>query len=192
MNEIRHQATEKDHLYQELTESLEKVYEIWQEGNTSMKYLVPALCAIRLEAFINIAGKIHINMWNSLERKLGFKEKCGIISEILKIEWDESLDINKSAFQIFEIRNALVHPKMKLKITDKYISQEEYDEHNISIKPWLMHSLRSDLTKEKLIEIMDSTEAFIEHWKNPFLKNEPEYWLRKGYDGSLSLEPNKA
>lgn len=189
MKNIRHEETSRDSLYQDLTDNLDSVFKLWRNGERKMRFIIPVLCAIRLEAFINIVGKTKVESWDSLERKLGFKEKCLIIGEITGKEFDADLELNKKAISIFEIRNALVHPKMKLKTIDEMITEEEYKARSTGYFG-VNHHLRSELNEDKVISLKKSTDQFIDFWGNHFLDH-PEYWLRGGSTGGFTFEPEK-
>jgi hypothetical protein len=120
---IRHTETSRDSLYQDLTDCLEAAYELYLGGDRKYRFIVTILCAIKLEAFINVAGKLSIKSWNGLERKLGFLEKCEIICEVCGKSFDKDMEPNKTALTIFEVRNALVHPKMKTSELNELITE---------------------------------------------------------------------
>jgi len=189
MNKIRHEDVSRDSLYQDITDNLEYVYTNWDDGERQLRFLIPVLCAIRLEAFINIAGKQRVNSWDELERKLGFKQKCLVITEILGQEFDPESEPNKTAISIFEIRNALVHPKMKLQNTDEVISQEEYERRSTGCYG-IKHHLRSELSVERIVKLKELTDQFVEEWGEPWLTY-PEYWLRGGSTGGFTFEQNE-
>ncbi|MEW8052931.1 MAG: hypothetical protein AB2792_09485 [Candidatus Thiodiazotropha sp.] len=190
MNNIRHEDISRDSLYQDLTENLEMVFKLWSNGERQLRFIIPVLCAIRLEAFINVVGKMKINSWDGLERKLGFKEKCLIIGEISDKVFDVDLDLNKKAISIFNIRNALVHPKMKLEKVDEMITQEEYEARS-TYYCGINHHLRSELSIEKVTALKEITDHFIDYWGKQFLDH-PEYWLRGGSTGGFTFEPESS
>ena len=187
MKNIRHEEVSRDSLYQDLTDNLELVFQLWRNGERQMRFIVPVLCAIRLEAFINVVGKTKIDSWDGLERKLGFKEKCLIIGEITGKAFDADLDLNKKAIAIFDIRNALVHPKMKIEKIDEMITEEEYEARSSGYFG-INHHLRSELSEEKVIALKNNTDQFIDFWGKQFLDH-PEYWLRGGSTGGFTFEP---
>lgn len=151
-----------------------------------MRFLIPILCSTKLEAFINVVGKLKIEPWDSLERKLGFKEKLLVIAAITKIPFDEGSELTKSTLSIFEIRNALVHPKMKYQKLDEMITAEEYEkrsEGNFGVN----HHLRAELTQDQVEKLIISTDEFVEYWGKRFLDH-PDYWLRGGSTGGFSFD----
>ena len=186
MMSIRHEETSRDSLYQDLTDNLEVIYGLWVAGDRKLRFILPVLCAIKLEAFINIAGKFNIKSWDNLERKLGFKDKCEIICEVKGLSFDAKAEPNKSAISVFETRNAIVHPKMKLQQINELISQEEYElrrKQMISIS----HHLRSELTEDEIKGMKKSAGAFVEYWGDKFVEH-ADYWLRGGSTGSFTHE----
>ena len=179
MSDIRHQETSRDSLYEDISLNLETIYSLWAGGNKSLRFSIPILCAAKLEAFINAAGKLKIAHWDILERKLSFKEKCQIIFSSVGLVFDPAAKPNKTSIGIFEIRNSLVHPKMKLDHIDEYITQEEYERRNSNFIG-NMHHLRSELTKEKVIHIKTSSDSFTSEWGMKLFDGQPDYWLSGG------------
>lgn len=178
MKNIRHTEKSRDSLYQDLAECLETIYELWVNGDRKLRFVVPVLCAIKLEAFINVAGKLNIKSWDGLERKLGFLEKCQIISEIKNIEFDKQKEPNKTALKIFETRNALVHPKMKISEIDEIISPAEYEVRQIQ-RTGIDHYLRKELNKESVTKMKKATDEFVKFWGVKWIEN-PEFMLQGG------------
>ncbi len=188
MNGIRHEETSRDSLYKDIEQNLENIYVLWTEGNTSFRFSIPILCAAKLEAFINVAGKLKVKHWDILERKLSFAEKCKVVFSTVGLAFDPSIEPNKTAISTFEIRNALVHPKMKLDQIDESISQEEYERRSNSF-PGVLHHLRSELTKEKVEQLKNTGDAFVNQWGPALLDGNPHYWLTGGSTGGFTFEP---
>jgi hypothetical protein len=66
MDKIRHEKTSRDSLYKDIEQNLETIFRLWAEGDNSLRFSVSILCAVKLEAFINVAGKLKINNWDNL------------------------------------------------------------------------------------------------------------------------------
>lgn len=187
VNTVHHEETSRDSFFQEITDNLEYVFGLFQteKERRNVRFIIPILCAAKLECFVNVAGKKNIESWDKIER-LAFKAKCLKIADALKIEFDTNLELNKSAIEVFEIRNELVHPKMRIHETDEMISQQEYETRsNGNYSNKANHPLRAELTNERIAQIKQSTDAFIDHWGKPFLTH-PDYWLRTGSTGSYT------
>ena len=180
----------RDSLYQDLTDNLDAIYDLWTAGDQKLRFIIPVLCAIKLEAFINVAGKLNIKSWEGLERRLGFKEKCEIICEIKNSEFNRNIEPNKSALAVFEIRNALVHPKMKTDEIDEYISQEEYEIRRNKLFV-VDHHLRAELSAEKVKHLKKSADDFVQLWSTKLIPHS-DYWLRGGSTGGFTLEEDKS
>lgn len=179
MNDIRHQETSRDSLYEDISQNLETIYTLWTEGNMSLRFSIPILCAAKLEAFINVAGKLKVEHWDNLERKCSFKEKCKSVFMSVGLAFDPDTEPNKTAIGTFEIRNSLVHPKMKLGKIDEYISHEEYKRRNSNFGGD-MHHLRYELTKEKVAQIKSMSDLFTSKWGTMLFDGDPDYWLSGG------------
>ena len=190
MNNIRHEETSRDSLYKDIEQNLETIFRLWAAGNIGLRFSVSILCAVKLEAFINVAGKLKVEHWDILERKLSFAEKCRIVFSTVGLVFDPNTEPNKTAVSTFEIRNSLVHPKMKLGHIDEHVSQEEYERRSNSF-PGLTHHLRSELTKEKVTQLKESTDAFVTQWGAKLLDGHPDYWLTGGSTGGFTFEPAK-
>jgi hypothetical protein len=187
MSNIRHEEISRDSLYKDIDQNLDTVFELWRTGNKSIRFAIPILCAAKLEAFINVAGMLHIKHWDILERKLAFVEKGKIVCAAVGFVFDAAVEPNKSAVLIFETRNALVHPKMKLKRINESISHEEYERRRENIIG-VSHNLRSELTQDKIVHLKETTEAFVEVWGTKLLEGVPDYWLGRGSTGGFRLE----
>ena len=190
MKNIRHEETSRDSLYRDIEQNLETVFQLWADGNSSLRFSVAILCAVKLEAFMNIAGKLKLDHWDILERKLSFTEKCKLVFSTVGLVFDPNTEPNKTAISVFEIRNALVHPKMKLGHIDEFVSQDEYERRRNSY-PGVLHHLRSELTKEKVANIKELADAFINQWGEKLLDEEPSYWLNSGSTGGYTFEATK-
>jgi len=190
MNNIRHEETSRDSLYKDIEQNLETIFRLWVEGDKALRFSVAILCALKLEAFINVAGKLKTEHWDILERKLSVAEKCKIVFSEVGLVFDPDAEPNKTAIGTFEIRNSLVHPKMKLGHIDEYVSQEEYERRKNSF-PGLPHHLHSELTKEKVTQLKDSADAFVTQWGEKLLDGDPHYWLTGGSTGGFTFEPAK-
>ena len=190
MNNIRHKESSRDSLYKDIEENLEAIFRFWTDGNDSLRFSVSILCAVKLEAFINVAGKLKVGHWDILERKLSFAEKCRIVFSAVGLVFDPHIEPNKTAVGTFEIRNSLVHPKMTLGRIDEYVSQEEY-ERRTNTFPGVLHHLRSELTKERVTQLKESADAFVAQWGAKLLDGHPHYWLSGGSTGGFTLEPAK-
>jgi len=190
MNNILHEETSRDSLYKDIEQNLETIFKLWVNGDNSLRFSVSILCAVKLEAFINVAGKLKVDHWDILERKLSFTEKCQIIFSTVDLVFDQNIEPNKTAVGAFEIRNSLVHPKMKLGHVNEYVSQEEYERRSTNFTAPL-HHLRSELTKDKVNKLKDSSDAFITQWGVKLLDGYPDYWLTGGSTGGFTFEPSK-
>ena len=158
-------------------------------GEGSLRFSLPILCAAKLEAFINAAGKLKALHWDFLERKLSFEEKCHVVFAAVGMKFDRSIEPNNTAVATFGIRNSLVHPKMKVRDIDEVISKEEYDRRFASTdygSEW--HHLRAALTPERINLLKEKGDAFVEKWGPELFDGNPEYWLRSGTSGSFSSE----
>ncbi|HEY6871823.1 MAG TPA: hypothetical protein VI298_03735 [Geobacteraceae bacterium] len=122
MNNIRHKETSRDSLFKDIEQNLETIFQLWAEGNNSLRFSVSILCAVKLEAFINVAGKLKVEHWDILERKLSFAEKCKIVFSTVGLVFDPNTEPNKTAVGTFGIRNSLVHSKMKHGHIDEYVA----------------------------------------------------------------------
>ncbi|MEM9556095.1 MAG: hypothetical protein AAGC60_17695 [Acidobacteriota bacterium] len=183
---IRHLGHSRGTLYLEIEENLERIYELWRKEEGNLRFLVPVLCALKLEAFINAAGKLKVPDWNSQERK-PFKEKCKAVSEAVSLEFDPNIEPNRTALAIFRTRNSLVHPKMRLKKFDEAISQPEY-ERKVRARDFGSeeHPLRSELTGERVAQLKDASDEFVLEWGPKFFDGNPRHWLMWGSAGEFS------
>ena len=73
MKPIRHTEISRDSLYPDLSVSLDTIFAAWEDGDKQLRFVIPVLCAIKLEEFVNVAGKLRLKSWNHLERQLGFR-----------------------------------------------------------------------------------------------------------------------
>jgi hypothetical protein len=190
MNKIRHDETSIDSLFKDVEQNLETIFHLWMDGNVSLRFSVAILCAVKLEAFINAAGKLKMDHWDILERKLSFVEKCNMVFSTAGLIFDPDAEPNKTAVTIFEIRNSLVHPKTKLVRIDEHISQEEYEQRSNNL-PAILHHLRSELSKEKITRIKEAVDEFVNQWGNSLLDGNPNNWLNGGSTGGFTLVPEK-
>ena len=175
MMNIFSEETSRDSLYRNLTDNLEFVFQQWRDGERQLLFIIPVLCAIRLDAFINAIGKMKIGSWNSLEGKLGFMEKCLLIGGITGRKFDPDLELNKMAISIFDIKNALVPPTMKLTMRYGMFTGEGYEPPSACLCG-MNHHLRSELNEEKVLSLKECTDHFIEFWGHQFL-DQPDSWL---------------
>ena len=190
MNNIRHVETSRDSLYKDIEQNLETIFRLWAAGNIGLRFSVSILCAVKLEAFINVAGKLKVEHWDVLERKLSFGEKCKIVFSTVGLVFDPNTEPNKTAVSTFEIRNSLVHPKMKLGHIDEHVSQEEYERRSNSFLG-LTHHLRSELTEEMVTQLKESTDEFVTQWGAKLFDGHPDYWLTGGSTGGFTFEQAK-
>jgi hypothetical protein len=191
MNTIRHEETSRDSLFKDVEQNLETIFHLWADGNISLRFSVAILCAVKLEAFINVAGKLKMEHWDILERKLSFAEKCKMVFSTVGLTFDPDAEPNKTAVATFDIRNSLVHPKMKLAQIDEQISREEYERRSNNF-PEVLHHLRSELTKERVTKLKEAVDAFVNQWGNGLLDGHPDYWLTGGSTGGFTLVPAKS
>ena len=190
MSDIRHQETSRDSLYEDIKKNLDTIYELWLEGKKSFRFSIPILCAATLEAFINVAGRLKVEHWDILERKLSFAEKCHIVFAAVGLVFDPAAEPNKSAIAIFEIRNSLVHPKMKLGRIDEFVSQEEYERRRAN-SSGVSHHLRSELTEARVTQLRETSNTFVLSWGPKLLDGEPDYWLGRGSTGEFTFDAEK-
>jgi hypothetical protein len=163
MSEVHHSEESRDCLYNEASDNLETIFALWQEGRGNLRFAIPVLCAVKLEAFINVAGKLHLSNWDKQERKLSFSAKCKAVCGTLRLEFASAIEPNRTAVEVFEVRNSLVHPKMILARTNERISQKEYERRSTTmLGP--EHPLRSALTPARVVALMEATNAFVAHW----------------------------
>ncbi len=188
MNHIRHEETSRDSLFKDIEQNLEAIYALWGGGNIGLRFSIAILCAVKLEAFINVAGKLKLEHWDILERKLSFEEKCRMVFSTSGLAFDRNVEPNRSAIRMFEIRNALVHPKMKLDRIDEHISQDEYERRSIAFTG-VLHPLRSELTRELVTHLKSTSDAFVSQWGPKLLDGAPDYWLTGGSTGGFTHEP---
>ncbi len=191
MNHIRHKETSYDSLFNDIEQNLEIIYALWGEGKTSLRFSIAILCAVKLEAFINVAGKIKLKDWDIIERNLTFKEKCCKVFTASGLVFDCNVELNKSAVQMFQIRNAIVHPKMKLDRIDEHISDEEYERRSNEFSGD-QHQLRSELTPEQITRLKCISDEFVSKWGPKLLDVEgggPDCWLAGGSTGGFTYEP---
>lgn len=188
LNAIRHEFESRDSLYHELSSNLEIVRDLWLEGVNQLRFSIPILCAAKLEAFINVAGKINVADWDTQERRLSFEKKCQIICDGLAIGFNATKDPNCTVLEIFNLRNELVHPKMLLEIADEQISKVEYHRRQTALLG-VEHSLRSSLDKERIIHLLKCTDEFVALWGYTFLRGSSKYWLSWGATGRYTTGP---
>lgn len=188
MGNIRHTEKSRDSLYRDLANCLDTIYELWINGDSKLRFVVPVLCAIKLEAFINVAGKLNIKSWDGLERKLGFLEKCRIICEIKNIDFDKEIEPNNTALKIFETRNALVHPKMKTAESDEIITQSEYEAQQTQ-RTGVDHHLRMELNEESVTRMKEITDQFVNFWGVKLIED-PEFLLDGGAHWRYTAAPD--
>lgn len=188
MNRIRHVEQSRDSLYEDISSALERLVALWQGGERQLRFAIPVLCALRLEAFVNVAGKINIQDWDKKERNLSFLSKCEAICSARKLAFDRALEPNCTAIRIFELRHELVHPKMVTDSLDEIISDAEY-EHRSTAFMGVEHPLRAELSPAVVENLAKSTQTFFDTWSKPWLGEHPEYWLRWGSTGGFSLQP---
>jgi hypothetical protein len=191
MSSVHHIEDSRDCLYDEVSQNLETVYSLWLGGQSNLRFAIPVLGAVKLEAFINVAGKLNVPDWDSQERRLTFKAKCKSICSILAIGFDTTAEPNKTALEVFEIRNSLVHPKMHIGRTDERISEEEYEKRRAAMLG-VEHPLRSSLTANRVTELKTACDAFTLQWGSKLLGGQADYWLRWGSTGGFTFLPNDA
>jgi len=189
MTAIRHTEDSRDSLYQEITDALERLCVLWKGGENQFRFIIPVICALRLEAFINVAGKLNVPDWDAKERQLSFAKKCLAICAELKIAFDPSIEPNITAIRLFELRNELVHPKMVVGSLNELISQQEYERRQNEFAG-VSHPLREQLLPPAVDHLIQSTENFFQQWAKPMLRGEPHYWLTWGSTGGFALEPH--
>jgi len=189
MATIRHTEDSRDSLYQEVTETLERLCVLWKGGEKQFRFIIPVICALRLEAFINVAGKLNVSDWDSKERRLSFSKKCTAICTQLKMTFEPSVEPNLTAIRLFELRNELVHPKMVTGSLNELIPQQEYERRQNAFAG-VRHPLRTQLLPSAVDHFVQSTEAFFQLWAKPMLRGEPHYWLGWGSTGGFVWEPN--
>ena|SRR2546425_4552215 len=185
---IRHEETSRDSLYVDFQQILEQIYGLWLNGNNTLRFAIPMLCAIKLEAFINVAGKLKVAHWEMLERKLSFAEKCQMVFAQAGIAFDPAAEPNKTAVALFEIRNSLVHPKMRLEKTDELVSEEEYTRRSTNFSMGTHHHLRGELTAEKVKSLRARSDEFVANWGPKLLDGNAEYWLSGGSTGGFTWQ----
>lgn len=188
MKNIRHQEVSRDSLFKDLEMNLETIYGLWANGDNSLRFSIPILCAAKLEAFINVAGKLKVEHWDIFERKLSFAEKCKVACSVVHLAFDPNVEPNKAAIATFEIRNSLVHPKMKLSRIDERVTSEEYERRRTQLDPRFSHHLRSELTNERVAAIKTNSDTFVVHWGKKLLDDHPDYWLAGGSTGGFTFE----
>ena len=189
MNNSFHNARSRDSLYKDIEENLNDIYQLWINGNSTLRLSVTILCAVKLEAFINIAGELKIERWKTRER-LSFSKKCELIFPKSSLTFYPNEEINKTAIELFNIRNDIVHPKMKCsKIYNEEISNEEYKKRSGPAKTWDKHHLKIELTNEKIIGLKKCSDDFVEKWGALLLEENPEYWLTNGAENEFSAAP---
>jgi len=191
MHKIHHTETSRDCLFDEVTQNLETIYALWLGGQKTLRFAIPVLCAVKLEAFINVAGKLHVQDWDSKERNLTFQAKCKAICTILQLEFDAETEPNKSALEAFAVRNSLVHPKMHVEEIDELISYEEYNRRSDTTLGF-EHPLRSELTEERIMMLRNGCNNFTKHWGSSLLHGQPDYWLSRNSTGGFCLAPTDA
>jgi hypothetical protein len=103
------------------------------------------------------------------------------------LAFDRNVEPNKSAIQIFQIRNDVVHPKMKLDRIDKHISNDEYERKSNAFN-CVSHPLRTELTQEQIIHLKCNSDAFVSKWGPKLLDGAPAYWLAGGSTGGFTDE----
>lgn len=187
MTTIRHTEDSQDTLYQELTDSLERICVLWKGGENQFRFIIPVICALRLEAFINVAGKLNVPDWDAKERRLSFANKCSAICAELKIAFDPSVEPNVTAIRLFKLRNELVHPKMVVGSLNESISQQEYERRQREFAG-VSHPLREQLLPPAVDHLIQSTERFFQQWAKPMLGGDPYCRLRWGSTGGFALE----
>lgn len=188
MSNIRHVEQSRDSLYEDISSSLERLVLLWQGGETQLRFAIPVMCALRLEAFINVCGKINVQDWDKKERRLAFLSKCEAICSARRLAFDPSIEPNRTALRIFSLRHELVHPKMVTAQLDEVISESEYDRRSSTFQG-IDHPLRAELSPNLIQGIVTSTQAFFEAWARPWLGEHPEYWLRWGSTGGFTWQP---
>jgi hypothetical protein len=192
MKNIRHEETSRDSLYKDIEQDLEEIFRLWAAGKKTLRFTVSILCAVKLEAFLNVVGKLKVKHWDILERKLSFTEKCEIVFSAAGLEFDPDSEPNKTALSTFEIRNSLVHPKMKLGHINEYVSQEEYEQRSNNFAGLnFHHHLRSALTNDKIVQLKETSDKFVAQWGGKLLDGHPDYWLSGGSTGGYTFESSK-
>ena len=176
MSEIVHNRQSHDSLFLDIEKNLEILFLQFNTGAVVLKPTIAILSAVKLEAFINISGLITFKeKWDDSER-LPFVKKCNLIFEKNNVVFDPDFPINKSAAEIFDVRNSLVHPKMEFKEIDESISYAEYEAMQ-SMYTSFTHPLREILTDEKIVSIKETSDNFITLWKPHILGSNPNWWL---------------
>ncbi len=139
-------------------------------------------------AFVDIGFVSRTSLDYLVQAHLMRKFSSRMVFSSVGLEFDRSLELNKSAIRMFDIRNAVVHPKMKLDRIDEHISRDEYERRSIAFTG-VLHPLRSELTREQVAHLKGISDSFVSQWGPKLLDGAPDYWLTGGSTGGFTHEP---
>ena len=85
--------------------------------------------AFTVEGFLNHLGQARVSDWESLERKLGPREKLLLLRQLLKLSVDESRRPYQTLRTMLQLRDALAHGKTQTKAFDEVVKGQPREEH---------------------------------------------------------------
>jgi hypothetical protein len=191
--EVLYKEILRDNLFRDIECMLNEAYSITKNDLlTSMNYAIPVFCALRLEAFANIAGTELYEEWDEIERKLSFKAKMNFLAKIInqKINW--SIEPEQTSIRIFKIRNEIAHPKSHKKVFSDVIPLKEAEDRMYNQNPLegtskIRQTIR-DIDHDILIS---NTNSFIEKWSKLLLGETAFEVLNAVGEGSMEIIKSK-
>ncbi len=112
--------------------------------------------AFTVEAFLNHLGQRHVRDWESLERKLGPREKLIILRQVLHLSIDEGKRPYQTFYNMLQLRNSLAHGKT-LETNSKVIVANSEDESANNPEPtWKRLCTLSSVTR-----MVEDAEAIV-------------------------------
>jgi len=116
--------------------------------------------AFTFEAYLNHVGALTFKNWDSYERKLGYREKLGLIDDKLKF----GVDHGKPPFQVidklFKVRNAMAHGKTELLNEEKEVHESQVEQEiSFLLSEWEEYSNEKNV--EKVMESVENAMKLI-------------------------------
>jgi hypothetical protein len=89
-----------------------------------------------VEAFLNHLGHARVRDWETIERKLGPREKLLLLRQLLKLSADESRRPFQTLRAMLRLRDALAHGKTETVVSDRVINGPPRDKDHWLEPEW--------------------------------------------------------
>lgn len=92
--------------------------------------------AFTVEGFLNHLGQARVRDWETLERKLGPREKLLLLRQMLKLSADESRRPFQTLRVMLRLRDALAHGKTETVVSDRVVKGQPCEEDHWPEPEW--------------------------------------------------------